>query len=79
MTRLQDLAIIKVKNTAAHPDAPAAYISGLTYMYVEQHIGFSATDKIGHAEVYDLRMAQLLSIDLEHNFSMFEFEVIKLV
>lgn len=48
-------------------------------MYVEQHIGFSATDKIGHAEVYDLRMAQLLSIDLEHNFSMFEFEVIKLV
>ncbi|MBQ0153819.1 MAG: hypothetical protein KBS70_03435 [Bacteroidales bacterium] len=78
MTRLQDLAIIKVTNTAAHPDAPGAYISELKYVYVGQHIGFDATDKIGHAEVYDLRMAQLLSIDLEHNFSMFEFEVIKL-
>lgn len=77
MTRLQDLAIIKVKNTAAHPDAPAAYISSLTYMYIEQHIGF-VLDTISRAEVYDLRMAELLVIDMKHNFSIFEFEVIKL-
>lgn len=78
MTRLQYLAIIKVENAATHPDAPATYISGLTYRYVEQHIGFLATDRYDRAEIYNLQMARILVLDLKHSFPMFEFEVIKL-
>lgn len=72
------MAIIAVRNKAAHENQPEMYVSRLQYMHVDKKIGTINTYKKEHAAIFPFSIANVLAKDLNNHFDLYEYMVVEI-